>query len=139
MERGEVNGFLEVCGGLLNAGAGEYSARDLAYLGDAVFELLTRSRLLRDGGGRVDGLTNEAIKCVNAAAQSAMYDKLLPHLTEDETAALKRGRNAFSKSHPKNASVAEYRRATGVEALFGYLYVTGRAGRITELYGICAD
>jgi len=113
------------------------SALNLAYLGDAVFELLVRVSLLQNGGGRTGDMTKQAGKIVRAASQSDMYHRLLPVLTEEEVAVLKRGRNASAKSRPKSASVSEYRHATGVEALFGYLYIMGRDERIQKLFDLC--
>ena len=116
-----------------------YSAKSLAYIGDAVFELLVRGHLLKNGGATAGEMTVSAAKLVRAKTQSDMYHKLAPVLTDDELAALKRGRNVYTRLRPKNASVSEYRHATGVEALFGYLYVKGEVERVVELFGKCID
>jgi len=138
MESDSLNAaaFLSRSGGGLGD-VNRYSPLGLAFIGDSVLELLTRGYLMKNGGGRTGDMTREAMKFLSANAQSEMYEKLIPVLTEDEAGALRRGRNANAKSHPKNASHSEYRRATGVEALFGWLYVKGRVERIVELFNIC--
>lgn len=115
----------------------EYSPLVLAYIGDAVYELLVRQYILSQGNAPVNVLNKKARSIVNAAAQSAVYDKIKDVLTEDELAVCKRGRNAKSHTVAKNQSVTDYRRATGVEALFGYLYLSERNDRISELFNIC--
>lgn len=111
---------------------GMYSALTLAYLGDCVYELYVRSHLTSDGNHKVRDLHRAATKYVCAAAQAEFYRKIQGILTEEENAAFHRGRN--TKSHPpKNAEVADYRIATGVEAILGHLYVTGQTERISEL------
>ena len=114
-----------------------YSPLNLAYLGDAVFELFIREKLLADGNAPVDQLNKKARAYVNAAAQAKMYFALLPLLTEDEIAVLKRGRNAKSFTKAKNATVADYRHATGLEALLGYLHVAGQRERLLQIMEIC--
>lgn len=109
----------------------------LAYLGDAVFELCVREYIVENHNAAVSELNGYARKWVNAASQAAMYRKLQMYLTEDEMAVIKRGRNAKNKSVPKAATVADYRHATGVESLFGYLHLMGRRDRIRELFCIC--
>ena len=112
------------------------SGATLAYLGDAVLEVLVRRYLV--GLGIADGgaLSHLALNFVRATAQSAGMDKLMPHLTEEEDSLFKRGRNAHGISIPKSASAAEYRRATGMEALFAYLDLSGQQARAEELFGI---
>jgi ribonuclease-3 family protein len=117
----------------------EMSPLALAYLGDAVFELCVRQYITETYNTGVSKMNEYARRLVNAASQAEMYRKLEEVLTEEETAVIKRGRNAKSKSVPKKADVASYRRATGLEALFGYLYVCGRQGRIDELFEICVS
>ena len=116
--------------------ADSYSPLNLAYIGDAVFTLLVRSEVLGHGNMSIKRQNEQVKAVVRAGAQAAMYHALLPHLTEDEIAVLKRGRNAKTFSRAKNASVSDYRHATGVEALFGYLYIKGLHKRITELFRI---
>jgi ribonuclease-3 family protein len=111
-----------------------YSPLVLAWLGDAVLELLTRSKIVNMGNAPVNRMFKEAKKYSGAAAQSRFYGILEPLLSEEERAVLKRGRNAKSATRAKNAGVLEYRRATGVEALFGYLALKGSTERILELF-----
>ncbi|MCL2852687.1 MAG: ribonuclease III [Defluviitaleaceae bacterium] len=117
-------------------GAG-YSPLTLAYIGDAVFELLVRSHVLaRDGNSQAAKLHKKSAALVCAKAQSDAYFKIYDRLNDDELQVLKRGRNARSYSTAKNASISDYRHATGLEALFGYLYLTGKTERIEELFSI---
>ena len=112
------------------------SALALAHMGDAVFELLVR-RSLCTGGKTVNGkLHKETVARVCAPAQAAFVGRLLPHLTEAETAVYKRGRNAHVSNIPKNATASEYGRATGLEALFGWLYLSGQTERVEELFAL---
>ncbi|MBR2453143.1 MAG: ribonuclease III [Clostridia bacterium] len=110
----------------------QYSPLALAYLGDAVYELFVRTYLLKDLNMPVQKLHKAAIGMVNAKAQSDLYQKIKDILTEEETSVYKRGRN--TNSHPpKNADLIDYKSATGVEALIGYLYLKGDSDRILEL------
>ena len=110
----------------------QYSPLALAYLGDAVYELFVRTYLLKDLNMPVQKLHKTASTMVNAKAQSDLYQKIKDCLTEEETAVYKRGRN--TNSHPpKNADLIDYKSATGVEALIGYLYLKGDSERILEL------
>ncbi|MFR5863996.1 MAG: Mini-ribonuclease 3 [Acutalibacteraceae bacterium] len=112
----------------------------LAYMGDAVFELLTRERIVLAGEKPPAELNRLARGYVTAVAQSAAVERLLPLLDEDETAVYKRGRNAKSAHAPKSAGAVEYRRATGLECLFGYLYLAGRIERARALFeAVCAS
>lgn len=111
----------------------------LAYMGDAVFDLLTRERIVLAGEKPPAELNRLARGYVTAVAQSAAVERLLPLLDEDETAVYKRGRNAKSAHAPKSAGAVEYRRATGLECLFGYLYLAGRIERARALFeAVCA-
>lgn len=105
----------------------------LAYFGDAVFELLVRRQLLSTGISNPGKLSAMALTFVRATAQSAGLEALLPILTAEEEAVYRRGRNAAGP-HPKSATVGEYRRATGLEALFGYLYLKGDSARLETLF-----
>lgn len=110
----------------------QYSALALAYLGDCVYELFVRTYLLKDLNLPVQRLHKAAIKLVNAKAQSDLYQKIKDKLSDEELAVYKRGRN--TNSHPpKNADLIDYKSATGVEALIGYLYLKGDSERILEL------
>ena len=116
-------------------GAEGYSALALAYLGDCVYELYVRSYLLKNGNQKVNDLHRAATKYVCAKAQAEFYNKIRDILSEEEQTAFRRGRN--TKSHPpKNADVIQYKIATGVEALIGYLSVIGDGDRVSELMEI---
>ena len=108
----------------------------LAYLGDAVLEVLVRKYLVSLGVANGGTLSHLALNFVRATAQSAGMDKILPILTEDEEYVYKRGRNANGIAIPKSASAREYRRATGMEALFAYLDLTAQYERAHELFKI---
>ena len=107
---------------------------DLAYLGDAVMELMTREKLLATGITDVGRLNKLALSYVRATAQSEAVERVLPLLTDEEAEVFKRGRNAHGISAPKSASTADYRRATGLEALFAYLWLKGEDDRRRELF-----
>lgn len=106
----------------------------LAHIGDAVFELLCRSYLCARGGKNVGNLHRDTIAMVKATAQAEFVDKLLPLLTEEETAYYRRGKNAHVHAVPKSATAAEYAKATGLEALFGALYLAGKTDRLNQLF-----
>ena len=110
------------------------SSAALAYLGDAVLELCVRERLLEMGYTSSKKLNVHALEYVRAGAQARAMERILPVLTEQEDAVFHRGRNAGHGQHPKGASVGEYRNATGMEALFGYLFMTKNEARIAELF-----
>lgn len=104
-----------------------------AYLGDAVYELYVRTHLIQKGITKINKLHKEAVVFTSAKSQSKIMDMLLPELTEDETAEFKRGRNSTAKQAKKTASVKEYKFATGLESLFGYLYLNDQK-RLEELF-----
>ena len=106
----------------------------LAHIGDCVFELLVRTKLCMNDHRSAADLHKTTVSIVNAVSQSEYAEKILPVLTDEETAVFKRGRNSKVNSVPKKATVAEYHRATGVEALFGWLYLKGRTERLEELF-----
>lgn len=108
----------------------------LAYLGDAVIEIMTRQRVIESGVTNVGKLNKMAAKYVRATVQSEGVERMLPYLSEEETDVFKRGRNAHGVAIPKSATALEYRRATGMEALFAYLYLNGRSERLSELFDI---
>lgn len=110
-----------------------YSPLTLAFVGDGVYELYVRSRLMQKGSLQVNKLHKLAIHFVKASAQAQSVSNIMDKLTEAELAIYKRGRNAKSNTVPKHADVAEYRMATGFEALLGYLYLDGQAQRLHEL------
>ena len=106
----------------------------LAFVGDGVYSLMVRERLLSEANRPVNDLHRLAVKQVRAEAQSVAVERLLPHLTEEEEAVFKRGRNAHTAR-----SGADYHRSTGLEALFGYLYLDGRIDRVRELFSLCME
>lgn len=112
----------------------EYSPLALAHIGDAVFEVLVRLTVLTDGNAPVNKLHKKARDIVNAKAQAEMYHRIRAELTEEEEAVFRRGRNAKSFTVPKNADLMDYRHATGLEALFGYLYLKGDKARAVALF-----
>ena len=106
----------------------------LAHVGDAVYELLVRSMLCSAKNAPVMQLHRLTVKKVCAEAQASAVEKLLPRLTEEELAVYKRGRNTKVNSAPHHAGIAQYHAATGLEALFGWLYLQGKTARIGELF-----
>lgn len=112
------------------------STLGLAYLGDAVFELMVRSRLCQEGKVTSGKLHRAAVSRVSAPAQADAAKRLVPFMTDEEQAVYRRGRNANSHAIPKNASREEYAAATALEALFGWLYLHGRRDRLNELFEI---
>ena len=111
----------------------------LAHVGDAVYELLVRSMLCRSMSASVMQLHRLTVERVRAEAQAEAVQKLLPLLTEEELAVYKRGRNTKVNSAPHHADIAQYHAATGLEALFGWLYLLGRTERIEELFSAIAE
>ena len=106
----------------------------LAHMGDCVFEILCRGWLCAQGGKNVGNLHRDTIKMVNANAQSAFVDKLLPHLNEEEMAYYRRGKNAHVHAVPKSCTPGDYAKATGLEALFGALWLSGQTERLNHLF-----
>lgn len=111
-----------------------YSTAALAYLGDSVLEICVRERLVREGLSSSATLNKRALDFVRASAQAQAMKNILPLLSEEENAVFHRGRNIGHTNTPKSATVAEYRAATGMEALFGYLHLAGRSDRVAELF-----
>ena len=111
-----------------------YSTASLAYLGDCIIELCVRERLVKAGLSSSARLNKAALDYVRAPRQAEAMKNILPLLTEEENAVFHRGRNMGHSSKPKSATVAEYRAATGMEALFGYLHLAGRQERINQLF-----
>ena len=111
----------------------------LAHMGDCVWEILTRARLCSEGRKTVGNLHKQTISMVNAAYQAKCMDKLLPHLTEEEAGCYRRGKNSHVHAVPKASTPLEYAKATGLEALFGALYLSGQTDRINELYHIVME
>ena len=108
----------------------------LAHIGDAVYELLCRSYLCCKGDKTVKNLHRDSVAMVKAPTQAKYMDKLLPHLTEQEMDWFRRGKNAHTHAAPKSATPQEYAKATGLETLFGALYLSGQTQRLNELFDI---
>ena len=113
--------------------AKSYSPLVLAYIGDGIYDLVIRTVVVNRGNTQANKLHRKTSSLVKAAAQSAMIDELLEILTEEEKAVFKRGRNAKSATMAKNATMADYRKATGFEALMGYLYLSNQLERMVYL------
>lgn len=118
---------------------GAFSNLGLAHIGDGVYELLCRSYLCAQGKHTVGNLHKDTVQLVKAPAQAKFVDKLLPHLTEEELSWYRRGKNAHVHAVPKGATPAEYAKATGLETLFGALYLSGQTDRINELFHIMME
>ena len=112
----------------------EVSTEALAYLGDCVIELKVREALVESGIAGSGNLNRASLLYVKASAQAAAMRKIIPLLTEEETAIFKRGRNMSGGNVPKSATMSEYRTATGMEVLFGYLHLLGMSERIDCLF-----
>ena len=110
------------------------SVLGLAHVGDAVFELMVRTWLCTQGASTAKRLHSETVAFVSASAQAAAAEHILPELSEEEMAVFKRGRNAHVNSVPRSSTYEEYHTATGIEALFGYLYLKDETVRIGELF-----
>ncbi len=110
-----------------------YSPLTLAFIGDSIFDLIIRTCVVESGNAPVNKLHKRCSVLVQASAQADLYHMIKDQLTEEESAVFKRGRNAKSFTSAKNAGVVEYRTATGLEALMGYLYLTDRMTRLLEL------
>ena len=108
----------------------------LAHIGDGVYELMCRSWLCARGEHTLKRLHLDSVQLVKAPTQAKFADKLKPHLTEEEYAYFRRGKNAHTHAAPKSATPQEYAKATGLETLFGALYLLGRTERLNELFGI---
>ncbi|MGN0457726.1 MAG: Mini-ribonuclease 3 [Eubacterium sp.] len=114
----------------------QLSPLNLAFIGDCVYEMLVRERLVVDANRPVNDLHRESVKFVSAKAQTQAFEKIKDCLTDEEMSVFKRGRNAKVGHSPKSATEGEYHCATGVEALFGYLYLQNNTNRIKELFCI---
>ena len=115
------------------------SSIGLAHMGDAVFEVLVRTWLCAHGKATGKGLHQATIALVRAESQAEKAERILPLLTEEEAAVFRRGRNTSPHSVPQNASRADYQAATGLEALFGWLWLQGRTDRLNELFAVMME
>lgn len=116
-----------------------YSPLALAYIGDGVFDLIIRSVVVGRGNTKPNRLHQRTSQIVKAHTQAQIIEYLLPQLDEEEADIYRRGRNANSATMAKHATVADYRKATGLEALVGYLYLTDRFERLMDLIKLAAD
>lgn len=106
----------------------------LAFIGDAVYELMVRKKLVEEANVSANSLHKKAVLMVKASAQARIYEKFETMLTADELEIMKRGRNANSTKAPKKSNPLDYRKATGVETLFGYIFLLGNEERLNELF-----
>ena len=116
-----------------------YSPLTLAYIGDAIYDLVVKTVVVQRGNRGANGLHKTTSKVVNAVTQAIMAEAVLEELTPEEEAVYRRGRNAKSYTAAKNAPIIDYRKATGFEALLGYLYLSDRMERILEIIKIGLD
>ena len=124
---------------MTEAEVGALSTLALAHIGDGVYELMMRTALAQSGVTAAHDLHRETVHRVNAPAQAKAAAHILPALTDDEQAVYKRGRNAKVNSVPQHADVSEYHAATGLEALFGWLWLLGRTDRLTALFQMITE
>lgn len=129
----QLNEMLKVLSGGIGHKANTYSPLALAYIGDGVYEMFIRTYIVGKGNAPVNKMHKGSRELVRATTQAKIYHIVEPLLTEEEKQVLRRGRNAKSISAPKNADITEYRHATGLEALIGYLYIEGQIERITQI------
>ena len=132
MEKG-INAYIKEQFAIKEVDIKTYSPRTLAYIGDGIYDLVIRSIVVDKGNTKAAKLHQITSQLVKAHAQSEMMHAILPHLTEEEEDVYRRGRNAKSPTMAKNATMSDYRRATGFEALMGYLYLKDEFDRIVEL------
>ncbi|MBQ4641456.1 MAG: ribonuclease III [Oscillospiraceae bacterium] len=118
---------------------GAISSLGLAHMGDGVYELMCRAYLCAAGNQTVLKLHKDTVSMVKAPAQAAFANKIKPYLSEEELGYFRRGKNAHTHAAPKSATRAEYSLATGLEALFGALYLLGRTERLNELFAIMME
>ena len=111
----------------------------LAHMGDCVFEILVRAYLCSKGEKTVDKLHRDTIRMVKATSQAEFADKMLPLLTEEELAYYRRGKNSHVHAVPKSATPSQYAKATGVEALFGFLFLSGQKERANEIFNLVME
>lgn len=122
-----------------NTDPGLVSPLLLAFIGDSVYDICIRTALVKQGNRQVQKIHKRATDFVSARAQSETVDRLQSFFTEDEMSIFKRGKNAKFHTKAKNADTMEYKRATGLEAVFGYLYLKGETDRILELVKLATD
>lgn len=134
-----IDSYMREVFGMQEVDIREYSPLTLAYIGDSIYDLIIKSLVINEGNKQVQKLHQETSSLVQASAQSKMMRTLQEILTEEEHTIYKRGRNAKSVSPAKNQSITDYRRATGFEALMGYLYLKKDMKRLINLVKIGLD
>lgn len=135
MEKG-IDSYIRERFGIRDVDIRTYSPLTLAYIGDGIYDLVIRSLVVGKGNTRASELHHRTSHLVKAHSQSAMMEYILPILSEEEEAVYRRGRNAKSPTMAKNATMGDYRRATGFEALMGYLYLKDEFDRMLELIAV---
>lgn len=135
METGLDSAFIKETLKLQDVDVKSYSPLALAYIGDAVYELIVRTKVMNHGSMQVNKMHKKSASLVNAGTQAELVHHILEELSEEELAVYKRGRNAKSATTAKHATMTDYRTATGFEALCGYLYLTGQLARLLTLVG----
>ena len=133
MEQEQMLQYIKQQFGLKEADINAYSPLTLAYIGDSIYDLVIKTIVVERANCAANKLHQQASALVKAQTQAQMADFLQDYMTEEEQAIYKRGRNAKSYTSAKNASVADYRKATGLEAVFGYLYLKGQSERVVDL------
>lgn len=131
--KGDFLQAIDTCFSIKEQDIRTYSPLTLAYLGDAVYELMIRSLIIRQGNRSTDSLHRTVTKLVKAETQSALYYAIFEVLTEEEAEMLRKGKNSKPATKAKHAGMADYHRATGLETLCGYLYLQGKTERLAEL------
>lgn len=122
-----------------NINPNQYSPIVLAYVGDTVYEVFVRTKVVREHNVQVSKLQKMSIKYVKASAQAEIYKRIEKDLTEEERKIAKRGMNAKVNTVPKNADILEYKTATGFESLIGYLYLSGNINRVCEIISMAIE
>lgn len=138
MEKG-IDSYIKEQFGVADVDIRTYSPLTLAYIGDGIYDLVIRSIVVGKGNTRAGDLHRRTSQIVKARTQAEMMEILLPLLTEEEEGVYRRGRNAKSPTMAKNATMSDYRKATGFEALMGFLYLQDQFERLVELVKIGAD
>ena len=134
-----IDSYIREQFGVADVDVRTYSPLTLAYIGDGIFDLVIRSVVVGKGNTRPNQLHQRTSHIVKAHTQAVLIEYLEPQLTEEELAVYKRGRNAKSPTMAKNATMVDYRKATGLEAVMGYLYLTDRFERMVELIKNAVD
>jgi ribonuclease III family protein len=136
MEQEQLLTYIKKQFELKEADINAYSPLTLAYIGDSIYDLVIKTIVVERANCAANKLHQQASALVKAQTQAQMADFLQDYMTEEEQAIYKRGRNAKSYTTAKNASVADYRKATGLEAVFGYVYLKGQSERVVDLVKI---